>query len=145
MFCDQSKARHRLPALVKKATERDKATVTASLDSLFDPSGASAIVAAVRWLEGTLLGTIATTIAVIAIASLGLMMLAGRIELRRGAIMVCGCFILFGATGIVQGLRAAAAGQSSTPLAAIDPSPPIIVPVVERNYDPYAGASLRRP
>jgi type IV secretion system protein VirB2 len=60
--------------------------------------------------QGTLLGTVATVAAVIAIASVGFMMLTGRIDWRRGAIVILGCFILFGAASIVAGIRASAGG-----------------------------------
>ena len=85
--------------------------------SLADPSGSSALVAAVRWLEGTLLGTIATTIAVIAVSWVGLMMLSGRVDLRRGLTVILGCFILFGASSIVAGLQSALAGGDRLALA----------------------------
>lgn len=75
-----------------------------------DPTGSGVIIGAVNWLQGTLLGTVATTVAVIAIAVVGFMMLAGRINWRHGAVVILGCFILFGAASIVAGIRAAAAG-----------------------------------
>jgi type IV secretory pathway VirB2 component (pilin) len=75
-----------------------------------DPQGSGVIVGAVNWLQGTLLGTVATVVAVIAIAAVGFMMLTGRINWRHGAAVVLGCFILFGAASIVAGIRAAAAG-----------------------------------
>jgi type IV secretion system protein VirB2 len=65
-------------------------------------------VSAVHWLEGTLLGTIATTVAVIAVASVGFLMLTGRINWRYGATVILGCFILFGAASIVGGIQATA-------------------------------------
>ena len=77
-------------------------------DSLADPQGSGAIVSAVRWLEGTLLGTIATVVAVIAVASVGLLMLTGRINWRYGATVILGCFILFGAASIVAGIQSTA-------------------------------------
>ena len=73
-----------------------------------DPEGSGVLVNAVRWVEGTLLGTIATVVAVIAIASVGFMMLSGRIDWRRGAVVILGCFILFGAATIAAGIRQAA-------------------------------------
>jgi len=76
--------------------------------SLSDPAGSGVIVAAVRWLEGTLLGTIATVVAVIAVASVGFLMLTGRINWRYGATVILGCFILFGAASIVAGIQSAA-------------------------------------
>ena len=78
-------------------------------ESLSDPQGSGVIVSAVRWLEGTLLGTIATVVAVIAVASVGFLMLTGRINWRYGATVILGCFILFGAASIVAGIQSTAA------------------------------------
>ncbi len=77
---------------------------------LTDPEGSGVIVGAVNWLQGTLLGTVATVVAVIAIAAVGFMMLTGRVNWRHGAVVVLGCFILFGAASIVGGIRSAALG-----------------------------------
>lgn len=74
-----------------------------------DPAGSGPIVGAVRWLQGTLLGTLATVVAVIAIAVVGFMMLTGRINWRYGATVILGCFILFGAASIVAGIQSTAA------------------------------------
>ena len=73
-----------------------------------DPQGASPVVNALAWLQGTLLGTVATTVAVMAVAAIGFMMLTGRMNWRFGATVVIGVFILFGATTIVAGIQAAA-------------------------------------
>ena len=70
-----------------------------------DPAGSGVIVSAVRWLQGTLLGTVATVVAVIAVASVGFLMLTGRINWRYGATVIVGCFILFGAASIVAGIQ----------------------------------------
>lgn len=75
---------------------------------LADPRGSGPIVSAVQWLQGTLLGTVATVIAVIAVACVGLLMLTGRINWRHGAVVILGCFILFGAVSIVAGIRSTA-------------------------------------
>jgi type IV secretion system protein VirB2 len=77
-------------------------------DSSLDPAGSGVLVSAVRWLEGTLLGTIATVVAVIAVASVGFLMLTGRINWRYGATVILGCFILFGAASIVAGIQSTA-------------------------------------
>ena len=66
-------------------------------DSLADPAGSSVLVSAVQWLQGTLLGTMATAIAVLAVAAVGFMMLTGRINWRHGATVILGCFTVFGA------------------------------------------------
>lgn len=84
------------------------ATAPAAAQTGGDPAGSGAIVGAVGWLQGTLLGTVATTIAVIAVAFVGLMMLTGRMNWRHGAAVIVGCFILFGAAGIVAGIQSTA-------------------------------------
>lgn len=73
-----------------------------------DPQGSGAIVSAVQWLQGTLLGTVATVAAVIAVAAVGFLMLTGRMNWRYGTIVILGCFILFGAASIVAGIQATA-------------------------------------
>ncbi|MBT2134482.1 TrbC/VirB2 family protein [Croceibacterium sp. LX-88] len=75
-----------------------------------DPAGSGVLVNAVNWLQGTLLGTVATTVAVIAVAAVGFLMLTGRINWRHGAVVIVGCFVLFGAASIVAGIRATAIG-----------------------------------
>ena len=75
-----------------------------------DPAGSGPILGAVNWIQGTLLGTLATVVAVIAVASVGFMMLTGRINWRHGAVVILGCFILFGAASIVAGIQQAAGG-----------------------------------
>ncbi|MFI4965735.1 MAG: TrbC/VirB2 family protein [Caulobacterales bacterium] len=75
-----------------------------------DPAGSNVIVSALTWLQGTLLGTVATVAAIIAIAAVGFMMLTGRMNWRHGGTVILGCFILFGAGAIVGGIRQAAGG-----------------------------------
>jgi len=104
--------------------------------------------AAIEWLDGVLLGSVATAIAVIAVASIGFLLLSGRIDLKRAGQVVLGCFILFGASTIAAGLMAEFNG--SAPVAVPPPSlpPPPTVPVVAKAapassaYDPYAGAAM---
>jgi type IV secretion system protein VirB2 len=84
------------------------AAPAAAQDSYSDPAGSGVLINAVNWLQGTLLGTVATVIAVIAVASIGFMMLTGRMNWRHGAVVIIGCFILFGAASIVAGIRQAA-------------------------------------
>ncbi len=85
------------------------ATAVSAQDSLADPAGSGPIVSALNWLQGTLLGTVATVVAVIAVASVGFLMLTGRINWRYGATVILGCFILFGAASIVGGIRSTSA------------------------------------
>ena len=77
-------------------------------DLSVDPAGSGVIVSALQWLQNTLLGTVATVVAVIAVAVVGFMMLTGRINWRYGATVIVGCFILFGAASIVAGIQTTA-------------------------------------
>jgi type IV secretion system protein VirB2 len=83
-------------------------TAAFAQDLSTDPQGSGVIVNAMRWMQGTLLGTAATVVAVIAIASVGFLMLSGRMNWRHGGIVILGCFILFGAASIVAGIQSAA-------------------------------------
>jgi type IV secretory pathway VirB2 component (pilin) len=76
--------------------------------SVADPAGSGPIVAALGWLQGTLLGNVATAVAVMAVAMVGFMMLTGRMNWRFGATVIVGCFVLFGAGTIVSGIQSAA-------------------------------------
>jgi type IV secretory pathway VirB2 component (pilin) len=93
-----------LPALLASMT------VPAWAQSPSDPAGSSPLVAALDWIQGTLQGHVATSAAVIAIAAVGFMMLTGRLEWRRGVVVVIGCFVIFGAAAIVAGIRSLAEG-----------------------------------
>ena len=86
------------------------ATPAAAQSTNFDPQGSGPILSAVNWLQGTLLGNVATALAVIAVGATGLMMLTGRIDWRRGATVILGCFIVFGAAAIVAGIRSVSTG-----------------------------------
>ena len=70
-----------------------------------DPAGSGPIVNALAWLQGTLLGNVATMVAVMAVAAVGFMMLTGRMNWRFGATVIIGVFILFGAASIVSGIQ----------------------------------------
>ena len=83
-------------------------SVTFAQELSIDPQGSGVVVSAMRWMQGTLLGTVATAAAVIAIASVGFLMLTGRINWRHGGVVILGCFILFGAASIVAGIQSAA-------------------------------------
>ena len=77
-----------------------------------DPAGSGPVVAALKWLEDTLLGNVATSVSVIAVAFIGFLMLTGRMNWRFGATVIIGCFILFGATAIVAGIQTAVGGAN---------------------------------
>ena len=90
-----------LAALLLPAAAQAQATA--------NPQGSGPIVAALAWMQGTLLGNVATAIAVMAVAAVGFMMLTGRLNWRFGATVILGTFILFGAASIVSGIQSAAA------------------------------------
>jgi type IV secretory pathway VirB2 component (pilin) len=96
----------RLPARIAAAAAL---LLPATAQAQSDPAGSGPIVAALAWLQGTLLGTVATAVAVMAVAAVGFMMLTGRMNWRFGATVIIGCFILFGAASIVAGIQSAAA------------------------------------
>ena len=96
-----------------------------------------------------MLGTVAVTIAIIVVASIGFLMLAGRIDLRRSASVIVGCFIIFGASIIAGGIMSTANGIAAReeatepmPMALAPPSPPAYPQAPPQPYDPYAGAAL---
>lgn len=114
------------------------------------PSGdGSSLVLAARWIESVLLGTTATLVAIITVAGLGFLLLTGRIDLRRGATVVLGCFILFGAPVIADALYqlTGLGGQVASYIPPIVQAPPP-APLPTRPtppvnvFDPYAGASV---
>jgi type IV secretion system protein VirB2 len=112
-------------------------------DPLSAPIGPSALVDGAYWIQGTLLGTLATVLAVIAVAWIGFGMLSGRINLQRGAVVILGCFIVFGAPMISRGLmNAAGTAEQSQWAPMIEPAPPPPATPSPAPYDPYAGASV---
>ena len=83
--------------------------LTTPVAAYADPAGSGPVVAALSWLQGTLLGNVATAVAVIAVAMVGFMMLTGRMNWRFGATVIIGTFILFGSASIVAGIQSTVA------------------------------------
>jgi type IV secretory pathway VirB2 component (pilin) len=122
---------------------------------LADPVTPAPLFAAVTWIEQAALGSLATSIAVIAVAVVGLMLLRGRLEVRRGITVILGCFVLFGAPVLAGGIRGlASAVLPPPPVRVVLPPEPVPLaraptpmmlppPPPPSNYDPYAGASVR--
>jgi len=110
------------------------------------PDHANAIVEALRWVEDLLVGKVATAIAIVAVAIVGMAMLMGRFDWRHGVTVVLGCFIVFGASTIASGFTAdlSPAGQSSMVIEVPPPpkSPVIVRPATPEPYDPYSGAAV---
>lgn len=121
-----------------------------SFDRPGDPAGLESLLGAVQWVEGSMLGTVATTIAVVAVAATGMMMLSGRIDWRRGASMILGCFIVFGASSIAAGIRAAAIGDGDGYMPPPAVAPPFLAVMpgtrarasAPTGNDPYATAAM---
>ncbi len=119
------------------------------ITSLADPPSTSVINAATNFLSSLLFGPLATAIAVIAIAWIGFAMLSGRTNVRHGLSVILGCFILFGAKTIADGLRKAARNGGAVVTANAPPPPTFVQPYPKKTdstgYDPYAGAAVTRP
>lgn len=114
--------------------------------SLFDAGTAPVLEPASQWLAGTLLGEVAVSLCVIAVAFVGFAMLTGRLAARDGLRVGIGCFVLLGAPALAAGLREAAgdaAGHAPADISAFSPSVEQ-APLPPTYSDPYAGASLRR-
>lgn len=112
--------------------------------SLFAPQPGNALAGSVQWLTGTLLGTAAISLCVIAIAFVGFQMLSGRLPIMRGLRVIVGCFLLLGAPVV------AASISGLWQQGAAAPAPPAAQQRVDPRSDlppagaPYAGASLRQ-
>jgi hypothetical protein len=105
------------------------------------------LLTAIRWIEHTLLGSAATAVATLAIASVGLLLLTGRIDVRRGLEVVLGCFMIFGAASIASGIISAMESGGVAPqIETAEPLPPVMPKPPMQNatatYDPYAGAAV---
>lgn len=109
----------------------------------------NAFAASVTWIQAILTGSIATAIGVIAIASIGLLMLSGRLDLRGGGRVILGCFVVYGSAVLAGGLLGATRLDPQT-RAAKPPYTPVAVPeqllspAQRPTSDPYAGAAVRR-
>lgn len=83
------------------------AAISAPAAAMAQPQGSGPITNAVFWMQSVLLGPIATSLAVMAVAAVGFMMLTGRMNWRFGATVIVGVFIIFGAPVIVAGIASA--------------------------------------
>lgn len=108
-----------------------------------------AILTSVLWVRDALLGTIATSVAVICVAGVGYQVMTGRIPMRRLVTVVIGCFILFGASNIAAALSALARQEPAfEPVDRPPPGPEFTVKprtalkTGPDPFDPYAGASV---
>lgn len=100
------------------------------------------LVVAARWIAALATGSLATAVAILAVAAVGLAMLAGRVRWRRGVEVVLGVFVIFGASSLANGVlvpkspdTVEAQAPITGPAVSVRPPPPAV-------YDPYAGASV---
>lgn len=114
---------------------------------LTDPGSGNALLSGVTWVRDAITGTTASVVATLAVAGIGLLMLQGRLPLRRGATVILGAFVIFGAATTAEGLLALAQAGGSEydaqgPVSSELPPPAIKPPAQSQAYDPYGGASV---
>lgn len=109
---------------------------------LSDPGSPSRLAAATGWLVDASVGSVAGVVAVIAVAGIGMLLLTGRLAVRRGAFVILGCFLVFGARAVATGLTGGAGSRSGESRSVPDPSPLPTTAASPKPYDPYGGASL---
>lgn len=115
--------------------------------SLFDAPQTSPFGEAAGWVSALISGQMVVAICTIAVALFGFQLLMGRLRMARGMRTVFGIFILLGAPTIAVGMMAWVPEEAGpTPLTIIEPQRDQQTrgELPEANYDPYAGASLRR-
>jgi type IV secretion system protein VirB2 len=121
--------------------------MTAEAGSLFDKPDQPVLGGASEWVQGVLGGSLATSLCVIAIAIFGLLLLTGRLHVRRSFKVVLACFLLLGAGLLaiqLQQLADSTASDAGTVGEQITVPEQPATPPPAAHYDPYAGASLRR-
>lgn len=101
----------------------------------------SDLVAPIIWLVRLATGQLAAVTATIAVAVVGLAMLDGRLDWRRSARVVLGCFLLFGAATISSAFMAFGERE---PAAVTEKSLESSLPPVAQmpDNDPWAHAAL---
>lgn len=101
---------------------------------------------AARFVAAVLSGSLAMGLAILALAGVGLAMLTGRLEVRRGLATILGCFLMVGAPAIARGILGFSAADVRP--AVVTDVPTVTQPLeakrVQQTADPYAGASLVR-
>ena len=118
--------------------------VSADVDTRSDPFSA-----ALAWLEAVVLGPVAMTTAVIAVAAMGYLMMTGRLNVSRAAQVILGCFIVFGAATIANGMLDMISPATGDTYVAEAAGPPTAVPSPaahptgsSSSVDPYSGATV---
>ena len=93
-----------------------------------------------------MLGSSATSLAVLAVAVIGFLFLNGQRDWKRVGRVVIGCFLIFGAPMISAGLLENIGDQpvqsQKETRVEVDLPPP--APRSNERFDPYAGAAVQR-
>ena len=110
-----------------------------ALPSLLEPPTTSPFAEAAEWVTGTLLGSVAVSLCVIAIAFVGLRMMTGHLAVRDGLRVVVACFVLLGASTIAAGLQRAAGELSPQESPAAMPVQETAPEPLSPATDPFAG------
>lgn len=112
--------------------------------SLFDQPASPVLPTASDWVTGTLFGSLATGLCILAVAFVGLMLMTGRLAIRDGLRVAIGCFVLLGAPLIAIGLRGVAdeTAMPGSPQELTIERAPAPAELPPANYDPYVGFSL---
>ncbi|MFL0357587.1 TrbC/VirB2 family protein [Erythrobacter sp. GH1-10] len=112
--------------------------------SLLEPAGPSELGGSLDWINGLLLGELALTLCVLAVAFVGFLMLSGRLAVREGLRVALGCFVLLGAPTIAVAISGAfERSESVDPTIVEAPSPSPRGDLESAEYNPYAQASVR--
>ena len=109
--------------------------------SLFDSPGFSPVADSPGWAAELLTGSLATGLAVLAIAILGFLALGGRVPLRQGALAVVGIFLLFSAAEVAN-VSDIARGESDWSRQEVYRAPLTPAPAATE-YNPFADPSQR--
>jgi type IV secretion system protein VirB2 len=111
-----------------------------------DDQNTGAIPTAIGWMEQALLGSAATSVAILAVAVLGFGMLWGHVDMRAVARLALGAFILFGAPLIAYQLTNNLRGDGEIARLPTQQSAQVsAAPTMPKNapaQDPYAGAAV---
>lgn len=116
---------------------------------MMEPNAPNAVAEALAWVAALLAGSLATIIAIILVAGLGLGLLGGRVDVRRAITVVLGMCIVFGsariAAGLMSGVDQKRAEQAPAIVLMRPPVTPSAAAVRAAPSDPYAGASYVPP
>lgn len=108
----------------------------------------TAVTGALSSILELLVGPVAISVGVLAVAGVGFLLLQGRLPARRAGSIALGCFILFSATTVARALGGVSLSSAAVDAPAIDPIPVPVYPQTsapESAADPYGGAAAPPP